>query len=81
MLPLESNGLLLRDFDRGHVMVDGNLLKEVLLVRIVASKELGLDEADPRVLQDLFFVAGLDVKVLDRLLCLRIEVRVRLGLG
>ena len=73
MLTLELFGCLLRRLERFEVLLDDNFLEKLLLLRIVSLEQLGLDETDTSVLQDVLLVLGLDILVINGLTSLGIN--------
>eukprot|EP00754_Rhynchopus_humris_P020181 Rhum_TRINITY_DN14681_c5_g1::Rhum_TRINITY_DN14681_c5_g1_i1::g.109737::m.109737 len=73
VLLLERLRLVLAALHGRHVVVDGHLVEERLLLRVVVAVQLRLDETHAGVLQDLLLVVLLDVGVLQLLARLRVR--------
>ncbi|GKT61899.1 unnamed protein product [Colletotrichum tofieldiae] len=82
VLTLELFGSLLGRLEGLEVLLNDNLVKKLLLLRVVATKELRLNQADTRVLKNELLVLLLDVLVINGLTSLGVDpAGVRSGLA
>ena len=73
VLTLELLSCLFRRLKLVKILFNLDLLEKLLLFGVVSLEEFWLDETDTGVFKDLFLILGLDVFVVDRLICLRIN--------
>ena len=73
VLALEPVGVLLRGLDRLEVVLQLDPLGEALLLRVVTPEQLGFDQADSGVGEDVLLVGGLDVLVVEGLVGLGVN--------
>ncbi|GKT45755.1 uncharacterized protein ColSpa_05936 [Colletotrichum spaethianum] len=82
VLTLELFGSFLGRLERLEILLNDNLVKKLLLLGVVATEELRLNQADTRVLQNELLVLLLDVLVVDGLTSLGVDpAGVRSGLA